>query len=154
MNAQATTVQVTEREFLLLKLCEEHFCIPTSHVREIRQWTQPTFLPGTKNYVIGAINLRGMVLPIINLATMLGQNPIKISPRNPVVIVETDGHLCGYMVTSASVIFTVSEENVGLCQNLESVDESSLLGGVVFYDRTMVQLLSTSQIAQEICPRT
>jgi len=60
------------RELISFRIGAQEFCIGVAVVREIRGWTQATPLPHAPSYVRGVINLRGTVLPIIDLAERLG----------------------------------------------------------------------------------
>ena len=60
------------RELIAFRIGEQEFCVDIMSVREIRGWTPATPLPHAPSYVRGVINLRGAVLPIVDLAARLG----------------------------------------------------------------------------------
>ena len=59
------------RELIAFRIADQEFCVDIMAVREIRGWTQATPLPQAPSYVRGVINLRGAVLPIVDLAARL-----------------------------------------------------------------------------------
>ena len=59
-------------EFIVFRVGEQEFCIEITSTREIRGWTQSTEVPHSPDYLMGVINLRGTILPIVNLAQRLG----------------------------------------------------------------------------------
>ena len=59
-------------EFVTLVAGAQSFCIEITQIREIRRWTPVTILPHSPSYVLGVINLRGAVIPILDLAEKLG----------------------------------------------------------------------------------
>ena len=59
-------------EIIAFRLHDQEFCVNIMSVREIRGWTKATPMPHAPRYVLGVINLRGVVLPIIDLSARLG----------------------------------------------------------------------------------
>ena len=57
-------------EIVCFKIGQQDFCIEISHVLEIRGWTRTTVLPHAPDYVVGMMNLRGTVLPVIDQSMM------------------------------------------------------------------------------------
>ena len=70
------------------EIADQEFCIDIRSVREIRGWTQTTRMPHTPPYVLGVINLRGLVMPVLDLRSRLGLGETKTSSRH-VFVVET-----------------------------------------------------------------
>ena len=62
-------------ELIAFNIGEQQFCLSTTSVREIRGWTPATPLPHAPEFVLGVVNLRGVVLPIVDLAVRLGFPP-------------------------------------------------------------------------------
>jgi len=73
-NPEKTTSE-NENEFVIFLIGEQEYCIDIMSLREIRGATTPTALPDSPPYVKGVINLRGAVVPIIDLATRLQPTP-------------------------------------------------------------------------------
>ena len=71
----------TARELIAFAVGEQEFCIDVMSVREIRGWTPATVLPHSQSFVRGVINLRGAVLPIVDLAVRLGFPPAEVMGR-------------------------------------------------------------------------
>ena len=72
MQANVKTLPDDERELVTFRVGEQDFCIDIIYVREIRSWTPATVLPHAPDYVLGVINLRGAIVPIVDLARRLG----------------------------------------------------------------------------------
>ena len=75
-------------------------------VREIRGWTPATPLPHAPSYVRGVINLRGAVLPIIDLAARLGFLPTEPTARQVIIVVQVGTQMIGLLVDAVSDILT------------------------------------------------
>jgi len=75
-------------EFVTFIIGEQEYCIDIMSLREIRGWTPATALPDSPDYVKGVINLRGSVLPIIDLAKRLDLMSAEPSERSVVMITQ------------------------------------------------------------------
>lgn len=99
-------------EFLSFRLGAEEFCIDIMAVREIRRWTRPTPLPRAPACLSGVINLRGTILPVIDLAVRLGLAPLAAGPRHVIVVVERAGQSAGLVVDVVAGIVTLAVETL------------------------------------------
>ena len=72
MSQAHTQAESQRRELTAFRIAEQEYCVDIMSVREIRGWSPATALPHTPSYVLGVINLRGAVLPIMDLAARLG----------------------------------------------------------------------------------
>lgn len=95
-------------ELLSFRLGDQEYCLDIMSVREIRGWSGATPLPHAPAHVKGVINLRGTVLPVIDLAVRLGMSPVRGSERNVVVVVQQGGITAGLLVDAVSDILTIS----------------------------------------------
>ena len=75
-------------------------------VREIRGWTPATALPHAPAYVRGVINLRGSVLPIVDLAERLGFPQTEATQRHVIIVVQVDAQIVGLLVDAVSDILS------------------------------------------------
>ena len=71
------------RELIAFRIGGQEFCVNIMSVREIRGWTPATPLPHSPHYVMGVINLRGAVLPIMDLSLRLGMKPAEPTAALP-----------------------------------------------------------------------
>jgi purine-binding chemotaxis protein CheW len=75
-------------QYLTFRACGEDFALPILRVREIIEHRPITRVPGTVGWVVGVINLRGKVIPVVDLALRFGLTPTTVGRRTCVVIVE------------------------------------------------------------------
>lgn len=104
--------QAKQLEFVTLVAGGQNFCIEITQIREIRRWTPVTILPHSPNHVLGVINLRGAVIPIIDLAAKLGFERISPTERHVIIITAIEESIVGLLVESVSEILGVSSEMV------------------------------------------
>lgn len=97
-----------QREFITFEVNGQVFGLDIMAIREIRAWTPTTRLPGVPHYVAGVVNLRGSVLPVIDLAARLGWPAIEPTPRNAIIITQTGGQARGLIVDCVNDIVTIA----------------------------------------------
>lgn len=85
-------------ELILLEVAGNDFCIDIGYVREIRGFTAVTPLPHAPDHVLGVINLRGAVMPVLDLRARLGLGRTEPTGRHVVVVVSQDGKTAGLLV--------------------------------------------------------
>ena len=104
--------QTKQLEFVTLIAGGQNFCIEITQIREIRRWTPVTILPHSPDHVLGVINLRGAVIPIIDLAAKLGFDRISPTERHVIIITAIEERIIGLLVESVSEILGVSSDMV------------------------------------------
>lgn len=125
-------------------LDDKHFALPLENVKEIISRPDITPLPMASKHVRGIINLRGDVIPVVDLAVRLGGTDEK-KDRSEILILLIEGLMAGVMVDSAS---QVAELDTGDVRDLESdarLDRSAVQG-VVRHDDRLVVLLNAASI--------
>ncbi|MBB5577701.1 purine-binding chemotaxis protein CheW [Rhizobium paranaense] len=91
---------------------DQQFCIRTTSIREIRGWAAATPLPHAPPEVIGVMNLRGMVIPIIDLAAKLGMRSHTDASRSAIVVAEVGKSTVGLVVDQVSDILSISSGDI------------------------------------------
>src|SRR5271167_2234296 len=98
MTEYVTTTNAARRELIAFRIGEQIFCVDVMSVREIRGWTPATPLPQAPAFVRGVINLRGSVLPIVDLAARLGFALAEPSARHAIVVAQIGHQIVGLLV--------------------------------------------------------
>ena len=94
-------------ELISFEIGGQEFCIDISVVREIRGWTPATALPQTPEYICGIINLRGSVIPVLDLRNRLGLGRTIPSSRHVIVVVQHGSRIVGLLVDAVQETFMV-----------------------------------------------
>jgi purine-binding chemotaxis protein CheW len=115
-------------EVITLVVKDVEFCVDITVVREIRGWTPATPVPHAPPYVKGVINLRGIVMPVLDLAAQLDLGMTEPSSRHVIVVVQCGDKLAGLLVDSVQETFHVSAAQL---QSPPAVCERDGVGGVV-----------------------
>jgi purine-binding chemotaxis protein CheW len=147
-------VQITnrdaKRELVSFRVGEQEYCVDIMSVREIRGWTPATALPQTPAYVCGVINLRGAVLPIIDLNRRLGGPPVVASARNVIIVTHIGARLVGLLVDAVSDILTVADELIQPTPDVACDTVKAFVRGVIAIDGRMISLISLDRILPEV----
>lgn len=133
-TASQATLNTSEMlEIIAFRLHDQEFCVRTTTIREIRGWGPATPIPHAPSDVIGVMNLRGTVIPIIDLANKLGMRSTEPNARSAIVVAEVHGMAMGLVVDAVSDILTVS------ASLLQPVPEISMSSGMRFAEGMIAQ---------------
>ncbi|MEM9838442.1 MAG: chemotaxis protein CheW [Pseudomonadota bacterium] len=143
-NAAQNAHKLTE--VIAFRVHEDEYCVDIMSVREIRGWTPATRLPHAPSYVRGVINLRGAVLPIIDLANRLGFAMTEPSERNVIIVAQMEGQLFGLLVDAVSDIMTIAADDLQPTPNVGSEQARTFIKSVVAREEQMIRFIDLKQI--------
>ncbi len=135
-------------ELIAFRIAQQDFCFNIMSVREIRGWTPATVLPHAPSYVRGVINLRGAVVPIVDLASRLGLDVPEPTARNVIIITQINGPIVGLLVDAVSDILSVTDKEVQPTPDI-AANGSQFLSGIITREDRMIRLLNLSAILPE-----
>lgn len=151
MSAQDSAAQ-TVLELIAFRIGEQEFCVDIMTVREIRGWTPATPLPMTPPYVRGVINLRGTVLPIIDLACRLGLPPVQAEARSVIIVVNFGDRLVGLLVDAVSDILTTPASAVQPTPDMASGAVRSFIRGLISLDQRLISQIALERVLEDAEP--
>lgn len=137
------------RELIAFRIGDQEFCVNIMLVREIRGWTQATPLPQAPSYVMGVVNLRGAVLPIIDLSARLGMKEAEPSTRHVIIVAQVGNRIVGLLVEAVSDILTVTEENIQPVPEVSSDLERQHAWGILAIDERMICMIELDALFPE-----
>lgn len=129
------------RELIAFRIGDQEFCVNIMSVREIRGWTPATGMPHSPSYVLGVINLRGAVLPIIDLSARLGMKAAEPSARHVIIVAQVKNQVAGLLVDAVSDILTVTDENIQPVPEISSDLERQYARGIFAIDKRMICMI-------------
>jgi purine-binding chemotaxis protein CheW len=136
----------SSHELIVVEIAGQQFAIDIMSVREIRGWSSSTRLPHAPGHVLGMVNLRGSVLPVVDFAARLGLAASEPHPASVVIVAEVGERLCGLLVDSVCDILTLSE---GMLQPTPYVGAPAVhefVRGVITTKDGIVTLLSIDRV--------
>jgi len=134
------------RELVGFRVGDQAFCIDITSVLEIRGWTPATPLPEAPPYMTGVVNLRGTVLPIIDLAARLGLPTSEPSARHAIMVARCGGRTVGLLVEAVSEIVQMSDAALQQTPEMGQGDGAGLIAGIFAVDGGMISLLELDNL--------
>lgn len=144
MNTTATDF-TGPLEILVIKLHGQEFCVRTTSIREIRGWTPVTPLPHAPYDVLGITNLRGSVIPIIDLSVKLGMAQTEATERSAIVVAEVNDLIIGLLVDGVSDIVTVPANILQPMPNATGVS-ADYSDGIIAQGASMICFLNLDRM--------
>jgi purine-binding chemotaxis protein CheW len=135
-----------DRELISFRIGSQEFCVDIMTVREIRGWTQTTVLPRTPAYVRGVVNLRGAVLPIVDLSARLGFAAADPTARHVIIVAQIGHQQVGLLVDAVSDIITVNDAEVQPTPDVASELVKTFVQGILAVDGRMISLISLEHV--------
>jgi len=144
--ASSMQTDADNRELIAFRVGRQEFCINVMMVREIRGWTAATALPRSPRYVKGVINLRGAVLPIVDLAVRLGLPGTEPTARNVIIVVMIGHQQIGLLVDAVSDILTTNDNNIQPSPDVSSDLVKTFVKGLLPVDGRMISLIGLDNV--------
>ncbi|SLN31713.1 Chemotaxis protein CheW [Roseivivax jejudonensis] len=138
------------RELVSFAIGEQDFCMDIMLVREIRGWTNVTMLPHAPSYILGVINLRGAVVPIVDLASRLGLIPLEPTPRHVIIIAVLGDQTVGFLVSAVSDILGIAPSEIKPPPRMGSDATAGFIEGVIASDDRMLRILDIATVLPRI----
>lgn len=137
-------------QFLSFDVGGEQFAVNILSVQEIRGWDNPTFLPNAPVYIKGVLNLRGTIVPVMDLRNRFSFKNALYSDTTVVVILKTKNgdkeRLMGCVVDGVSDVFNFQDSNISEVPDYGSGVDSRFTAGVMTVDDHAVTLLEISNL--------
>ncbi|MGV8936108.1 MAG: chemotaxis protein CheW [Allorhizobium sp.] len=133
-------------EIIAFRLQEQEFCVRTTSIREIRGWAPATPIPHSPYEVLGVMNLRGTVIPIIDLAVKLGMSSSEPTERSAIVVAEVHGMVMGLVVDRVSDILTVALDLLQPLPNLNGSANTTYSDGIIAQPSGMICFLNLERM--------
>jgi Chemotaxis signal transduction protein len=125
---------------------EEEFGVNILKVQEIIRIVGITQIPNSPYYVDGVINLRGKVIPIVDLRTRLGMERKKNEVNTRIIVVDLDGKTAGFVVDSVSEVIRISSNLTEKPPELTCGIENKFITSIVRLDERIIILLDLDEV--------
>ena len=134
------------RELISFRIGAQEFCVDIMEVREIRGWTPATALPQAPAFVRGVINLRGAVLPIVDLGARLGLGAADPTARHVIIVAQVQNQVVGLLVDAVSDILTVTDDMIQPTPDVASEMVRNFVRGLLAIEGRMVSFISLDRV--------
>ena len=133
-------------ELILLEVAGADFCIDIGYVREIRGFTAVTPLPQAPDHVLGVINLRGAVMPVLDLRAQLGLGRTEPTGRHVIVVVSQDGKTAGLVVDAVQETMIVEAGRLQPPPEFAGARGEAVVDAIIALEGRILSRLSTPAV--------
>ena len=139
----ATTLSATNAPTQLISFAigDDQYGVDIMAVREIKSWTEITHLPKQPDYVRGVLNLRGVIVPIIDLRCRFGQGLTEATPLHIVIIVQIGAKPIGLLADRVLDIVSLDESQIQPVPRIAQASRVEFLSGLVTIEGAMIALI-------------
>ncbi len=137
-------------QFLTFIMADEEYGVDILSVKEIRNWDSATPIPKSPDHVRGVINLRGTIIPIIDLRQCFGMEAIEDGPLTVVLVLQVDserGHReLGIVVGAVSDVYSLDESQIKPAPEMGDGIDTNFIKGLASIEEKMVILLNIDRL--------
>jgi purine-binding chemotaxis protein CheW len=141
MEKMGDSVLAGAREYLTFRLDQEEYGIDILKVQEIRGYEPPTRIANAPNFIKGVVNLRGTIVPIVDMRLKFSCSKAEYNDFTVVIILKLNQRIVGIVVDSVSDVMELSTDSVKSAPDVDSVIErDAVLGLGSLGDRMLILL--------------
>ncbi len=138
------------RQYLTFNLGEESFALDVSHVREILEFTTLTKVPKTPDYMRGVINLRGSVVPVLDMRLKFGMSMTEETVNTCIIVVEVsfegENTIIGALVDSVQEVFELGPDQVQPAPRIGTQLKTEFIKGMGKRDDRFIIILEIDRV--------
>ena len=136
----------TDALCLTFRLSDQDYGIAIHKVQEIREWTKVTPLPNSPSYIKGMLNLRGAIVPVIDLRMRFGLETLERDSFTVIIVVNVGGRLAGIVVDAVSDVVSVDPGQRRALPEFEGQANRRFIEGLAQVDDRLMVLLNVDQL--------
>src|SRR3954447_11555043 len=128
-------------ELISFAIGDEQYGVDIMAVREIKEWSNVTRLPDQPDYIRGVLNLRGVIVPIIDLRCRFGQGVTESTPMHIIIIVQIEGRQIGLLADRVLDIVSCETSKIQKVPTVDADGGADFLAGLITIEGTMIALI-------------
>jgi purine-binding chemotaxis protein CheW len=137
-----------ELQIVGFRVGQETFGLPISRVQEIVRPPEIASVPHAPDYVEGVMNLRGRIVPVIDLRRRFGSTVGATSSKTRVLVVDVDSRTVGLIVDSASEVLKITESQIEPAPNVFADPATNYVCGIAKHQGRLIILVDLTKILQ------
>lgn len=145
-TAQPRTGPGVSSEFLTFRLGNEEYGIEILKVQEIRRWEQPTCIANAPAFIKGVINLRGTIVPVVDMRIKFSLGEAGYDMFTVVIILNVAGRIVGMVVDAVSDVLTLGAEQIRPAPQFSAALDTQHIVGLGTIDERMLILLDIERL--------
>jgi purine-binding chemotaxis protein CheW len=136
-------------QFISFAIGDDQYGVDIMAVREIKGWSEITHLPKQPDYVRGVLNLRGAMVPIIDLRCRFDQGMTEATPLHVVIVVQIGPRMVGLLADRVLDIISFEASQVQPVPRVSAASRMDFLSGLVMVEGAMIALIDLSNMLSE-----
>jgi len=133
-------------QFISFAIGDDQYGVDIMAVREIKGWSEVSNLPKQPEYVRGVLNLRGVIVPIIDLRRRFGQGHTEATPSHIVIIVQIGARLIGLLADRVLDIVSLDASKIQPVPRISNSSRIDFLSGLVTVDGALIALIDLQNL--------
>jgi len=133
-------------EFISFAVGDEQYGVNIMAVREIKDWSAITQLPKQPDHMRGVLNLRGVIVPIIDLRCRFGNGLTDATPMHVIIVIQIDGETVGLLADRVLDIIAVDASQIQPVPKVSHDPRTGFLSGLVAIETTMIALIDLKSL--------
>ena len=145
-NSPAVSGQRQTNEYLTLTLGREEYGVEILKVQEIRSYEKPTTIANAPAFIKGVVNLRGVIVPIVDMRIKFGLDSAEYNQFTVVIILNIAGRVVGMVVDSVSDVISLAPEQIRPAPAFGSALDTDYITGLGTIDQRMLILIDIEKL--------
>ncbi len=145
-GGELTEALEDQEQFITFQIGSEEYGLDILTVREVKAWTEITKLPNTAEFILGAVNLRGIILPVLDLRCRFGMGNTQPTSRHINIIVRANDKFIGILVDEVNEILTLTSGDIRPVPEMGFTIDGEFLTGLVTVEDRMVALIDVEKL--------
>lgn len=148
-KAPTPTVSASEgylEEFLTFTLGAEEYAIDILKVQEIRGYEEPTVIANSPAFIKGVVNLRGTIVPIVDLRIKFDVGVVEYTPFTVVIILNVGGRVVGMVVDAVSEVAAMSDEQIRPAPEFSPAVDTRYIRGLATIEERMLIVVDIEKL--------
>ena len=146
MNARANALAERPREYLTFRLGEEEYGIDILKVQEIRGYEQPTRIANAPSFIKGVVNLRGVIVPIVDMRLKFGLGSAEYNDFTVVIILNLGARVVGMVVDSVSDVLELEGDHIKAAPEFNGAIDATFITGLGTLNDRMLILIEIERL--------
>ncbi len=138
------------QQFLSFLLDDEEYGVDILRVQELRGWTPVTHVPDMPSYLKGVLNLRGAIIPVVDLRERFGLASVEYGPTTVVIVIKVDSGTCervmGIIVDAVAETYTLSADEIQPPPQMGGAINTEYILGLVAQGEKMIVLMDIDEL--------
>ena len=133
-------------EYLTFRLGAEEYGIDILRVQEIRSYEEPTRIANSPHFIKGVVNLRGVIVPVVDLRIKLGCESVEYNGFTVVIVLNVKGRVVGAVVDSVSDVLELAKDQINQAPEMSTTVDTTFITGIASVGERMLILMDIESL--------